>query len=383
MPHQPTISEAGRACLRLHLCEGVGPIRFLRLVEHFGSAEAVLKAARGRLQEVEGVGPRVAESVSAAARIDVDGEISAAADRGVRIIGLGDDDYPPVLAEITDPPICLYVRGEFTPADEQAVAVVGSRHCTNYGAEQARRFGAGLARAGLTVVSGLARGVDGLAQAAALDAGGRTIAVLGCGLSEIYPPEHAELAERIASSGAVVSELPMSTPPDDKHFPRRNRIIAGLSRGVLVVEGNRKSGSLITARLAMDYDREVFAIPGRIDSPTADGPNVLIRDQQAKLVMRLEDIIEELGVVGAAVTDELSSGRRDPAGVPQSAVSLTPVERAVLEAMGGQEATLDALLERVGHSASEVASALTMLQLKACVRQRPGNVYVPTGRAVQ
>lgn len=383
MPMGQTISDAGRACLRLHLCDGVGPIRFRRLVEHFGSAEAVLAASRHRLLAVEGVGQKVATAVAAAARIEIEAEIAAVADAGARIIGFNDKDYPELLTQITDPPICLFVRGEITAGDANAVAVVGSRHCSNYGAEQAQRFGAGLARAGLTVVSGLARGVDGLAQAAALEAGGRTIAVLGCGLSQIYPPEHAELAERIASAGAVVSELPMRTAPDDQNFPRRNRIIAGLSRGVLVVEGNRKSGSLITARLAIDYDREVFAIPGRIDSATADGPNTLIRDQQAKLVMRLEDIVEELGVVGSAVADDLFSGRRDPSGTPQTAVALTPIERAVLEAMSGDETTLDGLLERVSHSASEVASALTMLQLKACVRQRPGNVYLPTGRPVQ
>lgn len=377
------ISDAGRACLRLHLSEGVGPVRFRRLVERFGSPGDVLEAGRTALQGVEGVGRKTADALLAAKNQDIEPEIAAAAAAGVRIIGYGEAEYPALLREIPDPPICLYVRGSLTDADARAVAVVGARRCTHYGAEQARHFGGSLARAGLTVVSGLARGIDSQAHHGALEAGGRTLAVLGGGLGEIYPPEHGELAERVVRQGALLSEMPMTTPPDEARFPQRNRIIAGLSCGVLVVEGTRRSGSLITARVAVDYNREVFAIPGRVDNETASGPNQLIRDQHAKLVMRLEDIVEELGIVGFDVADKADAGLLPGLATPASAVQLTEVERAVLEAMRGEACSVDRLLERVSLGPAQVTSTLTMLQLKACVKLQPGNVYVPTGRAVR
>lgn len=284
------------AVLRLAHAEGVGAVTYRRLVRIFGSPEAALAAPEGRQLEVPELGAAAARAIRAAAEDPwAEKELARAAELGVTLLCLGDESYPKTLLNTYDPPPVLYVKGAFQPADALAVAIVGSRQATPYGRKQAERLAAGLALAGFTVVSGLARGIDTAAHRGALaQAGGRTVAVLGNGLETCYPPENAELLEQIATGGgAVLSEVPFDAPPSSANFPRRNRIIAGLSLGVIVVEGKETSGALITARHAVDMDREVFAVPGPVDSPAARGPHRLIK-KGAKLVEDVEDVLEEL-----------------------------------------------------------------------------------------
>ncbi|MDY7010380.1 MAG: DNA-processing protein DprA, partial [Planctomycetota bacterium] len=258
-----------RMYLRLALAEGVGAITVRRLLEHFGDIEAVAGAAPGQLHRAKGVGEKTAAAIAAVDESAVDEELRLADKNATAVLCLEDAEYPAALKNIYDPPPVLYVRGEIAESDAVALGVVGSRRCTHYGLEQAERFGGLLGRAGFTVVSGGARGIDTAAHRGALAAGGRTIAVMGCGLGETYPRENEKLFSQIVADGrgAVVSELPMRIGIKGGNFPRRNRIISGLSLGVLIVEAARRSGSLITARLALEQSREVFAVPGRVDSP--------------------------------------------------------------------------------------------------------------------
>ena len=358
-----------RSYLRLHLAEGVGAITFARLIEAFGDVESAAGAGKAGWKQVEGVGPKKAEALAAVTDELVDTEIAEAEKRGAAIICLEDDSYPAALKSIYDPPAVLYVRGDLAAADAVALAVVGSRRCTHYGMEQAERFGQLLARAGFTVVSGGARGIDTAAHRSAA-AVGRTIAVMGCGLATLYPPENAGLFERIVSErqGAIVSEIPMLWPPVSRNFPQRNRIISGLSLGVLIVEAARRSGALITAREAAEQGREVFAVPGRVDSPLSFGANQLIRDG-AILAQDLDDILEHLGEVGAKMSVEDES----PAwAVPKG---LDGTETKIVEALSEGALGLDEIVRRVCIETGRAASAMTMLVLKGAVRQLPGNVF--------
>jgi DNA processing protein len=387
-PMSSVISEVGRSYLRLQRVPDVGPIRARNLVAHFGSVEAIWSASMAELQHVEGIGPHVAESIFRS-RDDkgVEEEIAKAADCELRILCPEDDEYPKPLLHIPDPPICLYVRGTLQPADSVAVAIVGTRRCSHYGREQALRFGEALARAGFTIVSGLARGIDGEAHRGALRGGGRTIAVLGNGLGAVYPPEHGELADEIAQSGALVSELEVDIAPDAKNFPSRNRIIVGLSLGVVVIEAGDKSGALITARLASEYNREVFALPGPIDRPAQNaGSNALIRDGQAKLITSLTDILDELGEVGRVLrTDDSPPApqSRDPADAPLfAAANLAEHERAIVEAIVGGIEDVEGICASTRLDAGSVTSTLTSLQLRGLIRQLPGNRFVCRANAV-
>jgi len=374
-----TASSAAIEHLRWALTPEVGPVLFGRLTERFGSAQAALGASAGQLAQVEGIGPATADKIAREReRVDVRGEVELAARYGVRILCREDEEYPALLRHIPDPPICLYVRGRLEPEDAVAVAVVGARRCTTYGREQSRRLGYQLASHGLTVVSGLARGVDEESHKGALQAGGRTVAVLGNGLSRIYPPENKELANRISRQGAVVSELPMTVSPEGKNFLPRNRLIAGMALGVLVVEAARRSGSLTTARLAAEYNREVFALPGRVDNPCAQGTNALIRDQHAKLITCVEDILSELGPAGETLRlpdDGAPAGRREEesASLPEG---LSDTEQVVLEVLGRDEVSIEQIAERTGEPAARVAATLITLQLRGLARQLPGNLFV-------
>ena len=293
---------------------GIGPRLYKALVDHFGSASAVLAAPMSELRMVPGIGAKLSQAVSRARdEIDVAEEIEFCRQQGIALVGLGDEGYPRMLAEIPDPPTILYVHGELKPQDSLAIAIVGSRHATQYGLAQAERLAASLARAGLVIVSGLARGIDAAAHRGALAAGGRTIAVLGSGVAQIYPPEHKSLADEVAAQGAVVSEAPPRSQPLSGSFPQRNRIISGMSLGVIVVEASTHSGALITARHAMEQNREVFAVPGRVDNRMAHGCHRLLRDG-AKLVESADDVLEELGPLVAATPSgyrpgDPSSGR--------------------------------------------------------------------------
>ena len=372
----PVISEVGRSYLRIQRVPDVGPIRARNLVTHFGSVEAIWTASMAELQHVEGISPRIAESIFRS-RDDkeVDEEIAKAVECELRILCPEDADYPKPLLHIPDSPICLYVRGTLQPADSVAVAIVGTRRCSHYGREQALRFGEALAAAGFTIVSGLARGIDGEAHRGALRAKGRTIAVLGNGLGSIYPREHEELAEEIAASGAILSELEVDIGPDFKNFPPRNRIIAGLSLGVIVVEAGEKSGALITARLATEYNREVFAVPGNVDRPAQTaGSNAMIRDGQAKLITCLADVLDELGEVGKTLRPDASP---QPTDAPLFAsANLAQHERAILEAVSSGIEEVEGICITTRLDAGSVTSTLTALQLRGLIRQLPGNRFV-------
>ena len=359
--------------LQLHLADGVGPILLARLLETFGDIDAVLHADRRHLESVRGVGPKIAEAILAARdpRPALD-EIQRAAQHNVRILCLADPDYPMALRHTPDPPTCLYVRGALHQADAIGLAIVGSRRASTYGLEQARRFGQLLGQAGFTVVSGLAYGVDSAAHRGALDVNARTMAVLGNGLASIYPPQHRDLANAVARQGALISECPMTAAPDRGAFPARNRIIAGMTLGTLVIEGDNKSGALITANLANDYNREVFAIPGPVNLPNAIGPNTLIQKSLAKLVMSLDDILDELGPVGHQQADHPVHDPTAPTPRPAPA-NLAPDERQILAVLTPDHAIgIETVAQLANLTPARTAGALTMLQLKGAVKQLPG-----------
>lgn len=389
-----TISDSGRTYLRWALTDGVGPLTFSRLLIQLGDAEGALGAPVALLKTVKGIGDVRAEVVARSRdAAPVEQEVEAAAAHGVRIICRADPDYPAGLKRIPDAPIVLYVKGELRPTDAVALAVVGSRRCTIYGSEQARRFGELLAGAGLTVISGLARGIDAFAHHGAVEAGGRSIAVMGRGLTEVYPPENRALAEKLLESGAWVSELPMQAAVRAENFPGRNRIIAGMALGVLVVEAAQRSGALITARLAGEYNREVFAVPGRVQDPMSLGTNALIRDGAAKLTMCLEDILNELGDVGRALAGHSADAGGDQASVARSSDDpssgagtgpqppLSASEQRVYGVVGYEPLLQDVIMTAAELPPGEVLAALTTLELKGLIRRLPGNLVVRRGVA--
>ncbi len=359
-----------RQCVRLHLADGVGAITFRRLIDHFGAIADVFAAGPEGVRRVDGVGPKTAQAIFAVEDEAVDAELEAAEEHGANIVAFDDDEYPAALKNIADPPPVLYVRGRLEAADSISLGIVGSRRCTYYGTEQAERFGGLLGRAGFTVVSGGARGIDTAAHRGALTAGGRTVAVMGCGLAHVYPKENRELFDTIADGrGAVVSYLPMNTGVQSQNFPGRNRIISGLSQGVLVIEAARKSGSLITARHAAEQGRPVFALPGRVDSPYSQGANELIRDG-VTLVQDLDNILEQLEGLGEVLADEPTSR---PAPLPMP--PLDAAEQRIVDAFDTEPLGIDQLAGRTAIPAHQVVAAMTTLTLKGVVAQQPGNVF--------
>ena len=358
--------------LRLTMVPGVGPKTSRTLIDRFGSAGKVIDAPESSLRDVPGVGPRLAEKIARARRdVDPQAELDRCRKLGVRIVARGEEGYPPLLGDIPDPPTLLYVQGTIEPADQLAIALVGSRKCTPYGMRIAEKLGSSLARVGLTVVSGLARGIDAAAHRGALSSGGRTIAVLANGLGEIYPPEHGELARDVAASGALISESPMGQSPLAGLFPQRNRVISGLSLGVVVVEATPRSGSLSTARHATDQNREVFAVPGPVDSLPSRGCHYLIRDG-AKLVETVDDILEELG----PLVREVRASPEEPTIRHPAELSLTDQERNLLGRLDNDGVAIDALIVATGLTASQVMATLSVLELRRLVRRLPGPRYV-------
>lgn len=361
-----------RDLLCLTLVPGVGPLTFRALMERFGHAGKVLGAPASLLKQVDGVGPKLAARIGSARReFDPEVELALCQQHGVALVPHGSPGYPPPLTEIHDPPPLLYVRGGFTEADQLAIAIVGSRKSTPYGVRTAERLAQSLARVGLTIVSGLARGIDAAAHRGALQAGGRTIAVLANGLSQIYPPEHDTLANEIADSGAVISEMAMRQEPLSGLFPQRNRIISGLCLGVLVIEATPRSGSLSTAHHAMEQNREVFAVPGPVDSLASRGCHRLIRDG-ARLVETVEDILEELGpLVREVKPTEESVPVRKPAEL-----TLTDQERSLLGHLDDLPRAVDELIARTRLTASQVMATLSILEMRRLIRRVPGNQFV-------
>jgi len=354
-----------RSWLALRLVKGVGPVVYQGLLRAFATPAAVFAASAHAL-ECAGVRPEIGRAIR---RFDdwarVDDQVRRAERAGVRLLTWSDAAYPAALRQIHDPPPFLFVRGAITPGDALAVAVVGSRRASSYGLRMARELSEGLARCGVTVVSGLARGTDAQAHWAALRGGGRTIAVLGSGIDVVYPSEHKALSQKIAESGAVVTEMLMGTQPDAENFPARNRIISGMSLGTLVIEAAEKSGSLITARFALEHGREVFALPGTIGDATR-GTHGLLRDG-AKLTERVEDILEELA-------PQLVHRARRP-----TPPELTPRELRLRRWVGPTPVHIDDLIETSAMPTAEALETLLSLELKGVVEQLPGKYFVASG----
>ncbi len=357
--------------LRLHLVPGVGPLTHLRLLQYFGLAGQVLRASTKSLQEVEGVGPKLAAAIGAAA-IEGTAEkvLARCREAGYQLLEADSVDFPESLRSIPDVPQMLFVNGEILPRDHLAVAIVGSRRCTVYGVHQAEKLANALARAGVTIVSGLAQGIDTAAHRGALAAGGRTIAVLATGLDHIYPPENADLAAAIAKSGAVVTEARLDQHPSPGIFPQRNRIISGLSMGVLVIEAARNSGALHTVRHAMEQGREVMALPGRVDSLASDGCHDLIRDG-ATLIRHADDVLKALGPTMKPVSIEPQTEVHSP-----RELILNDQERIVLNLVTTEPRHLDQILSSTTLDASRVLATLTVLEMKRLVRRQPGGYLV-------
>ncbi len=356
-----------QADVRLAMVVGVGPRIRRGLLDRFGSAQAVFAAAPSELREVKGVGTTLLGRILAAEReIDVDAELALCRKHRITVLPETDGAYPRVLREIHDPPGVLFVRGELKPADALAVGIVGTRHGTQYGLRQAERLGASLARAGFTIISGLARGIDAAAHRGALAAGGRTLAVLAGGVLNVYPPEHAELAAEVARQGAVLSEAPPLFQPLAGGFPQRNRLISGLSLGVIVVEAAQRSGALITARHAMEQGREVFAVPGSVESRTSRGCHRLLRDG-ATLVETADDVLEQLGpLVEAAPRDD------GPPIHHPAELQLNELEQQVLAAIGTDPTAIDHVVAESGLPVPQVLSILSVLEMRRLVRRLSG-----------
>ena len=363
--------NAKEALLALNLVDHVGPVRLRQLLDHFGDAPAILQASRDRLARVPGVGPETADAIASWERhVDLAAELRRIEDYGCRILIQADEEYPAALREIYDPPIVLYVKGRLTERDRGGIALVGSRQTTHYGLEVARKLGYQLGYVGVTVVSGGARGIDTAAHQGALSAKGRTVCVLGTGINVVFPPENAALFERIADQGAILTQFPFNRPADKQSFPIRNRIVAGMTLGTVVVEANLASGALITAKFATDYGRQVFAVPGRIDSPRSKGCHDLIK-QGAKLCEGADDILSEFEYLFPAA-------RRSPSPAETGtlpAIPLSENERRVIEALTEPDTTVDEVIRRSGLPASAASVALLSLEMKRLVTQRPGKLF--------
>ncbi|MFM8551007.1 MAG: DNA-processing protein DprA [Nitrospiraceae bacterium] len=368
-----------RSWLVLRSVQGLGDAGLCRLAQAMGSAEAVCRASVEALMESGGLRRSVAEAIvrgpDLESRKAIDREVKAIERLGCHVVTCLASEYPARLRMIPDPPPLLYVTGRLEPRDHCAVAVVGSRHATAVGKAVTEELSRDLAAAGLTVVSGLARGVDAAAHRGALAAEGRTVAVLGCGIDRTYPPEHASLRERVEADGAVLSELPLGSFPHSYHFPRRNRIISGMCLGVVVTEATTKSGSLITARLAGEQGRDVFAVPGSIKADNSRGPNGLIK-QGAKLIEGAVDVIEEL-LPQLEPQDRERILARIPA--PQTLRGELPLdghEATVYAALSADPTHLDEVIARAALPAADVTSLLLAMELKGSVRQLPGQSYI-------
>lgn len=343
---------------------GVGPARFLKLLEEFGNMKTAWEAGPEKLKTI--IGAKVFDNwVETGRDWDPELELKKIFHNGFRVYCYSEPDYPPVLKKISDPPPVLYCWGSFQYGDDMAVAIVGTRNPTPLGAFTAKDLASQLSRQGLTIISGMARGIDSESHRGALDAGGRTVAVLGSGLDIPYPSENEHLMESIASRGAVISEFPLGTEPYAKNFPARNRIISGLSLGVVVVEASQDSGSLITAGFALEQGREVFAIPGNIGNEGSKGPHKLIR-QGAKLVENYQDILAELAIP-ALTAVELDQAQPN---------SLSELELKVVTVMTREPLHIDQILRLSGLASAQVNSTLVQLELKGVVKRFPGQLYL-------
>jgi DNA processing protein len=364
--------DCREAFIALNMIDGIGPVRVRQLLERFGDSTAILSASPAQLQQVHGIGPELSEAIATWEKnVDLAGELKRIEQSGCKIVLQSDENYPPLLRQIYDPPLLLYVMGDLTVKDRNAVAMVGSRMTTHYGIEVARKIGYQLAYTGVTVVSGGARGIDTAAHQGALSAKGRTIAVLGTGINLVFPAENGELFGRIAMQGALITQFPFNRKADKQSFPIRNRIVAGMTLGTVVVEANLTSGALITAGMAVDYGRQVFAVPGRVDSPRSKGCHDLIK-KGAKLCEGVEDILSEFEYMFPA--SNRPSLLNDAAALP--AMTLSEAEQSVYDLVDQEECTTDDIIRRSGMPSSTVSVALLGLEMKRLIRQLPGKLFV-------
>jgi DNA processing protein len=373
-----------RDWVALNMTPGIGPRAGAKLLERFGSAEAVYSATRAELEQLRLLPEAVDSIIAQDLQYKAEAEIEAVRKLGSDVLILDDGVYPSLLREIYDPPIVLYVKGAWAEClDQPCVAIVGSRRCSTYGQNAALMLARDLARRGVTIVSGFARGIDAAAHRGALEAGGSTVAVLGTGIDEVYPRDHARLADEILGrGGAVVSQFPLGTPPVSENFPYRNRIISGLSLGVVVVEAAENSGSLITARLAIEQNREVFAVPGNITSRNSFGTNYLIKGAGAKLVQQWQDIAAELPPQIAAnlLPPPFGEPKKERSVLEQLSLApenLSGTERTVLKLLSADTpAHIDALLDKSKLKISDLTAALLALEMQELVRALPGKCFV-------
>lgn len=358
------------ALVALLQAPGIGSARVRALVSHFKSVHAVAAAPLAALCEVPGIDRTLAQALKACeAHEFARRQLELAQQRGCALITFWDDDYPELLKKINDPPALLYLKGGLQAADQNAIAVVGTRAPTQYGKMVTEKIVADLVAHGITIVSGLARGVDTTAHHAVVRSGGRTLAVLGSGLDVVYPAENRNLLEEITRNGAVISEFPFGAKPDAVNFPRRNRIISGLSLGVIVVEAGHESGALITANFALDQNREVFAVPGSIFSPKSAGPHQLLKEG-AKLIQNADDILEELNS-----QLELFSPRQI---APDLSLAMDEESRNVYDLISHEPSHIDALSRKVTLPASQLMAILLDLELQGIIKQLPGKFFVRT-----
>lgn len=363
--------ESKEAFIVLNMVEGIGPVRLRKLLEQFGDPQSVLSASKLNLIRVSGIGEEVADAVTNWEQsVDLDRELKFIKDYGCRVITQLDEEYPALLREIYDPPVVLYVQGEILPKDKNSIAMVGSRQTSHYGIETARKLSYQLAYTGITVVSGGARGIDTAAHQGALSAGGRTIAVLGTGINIVFPPENVALFGKIAENGAVITQFPFNRPGDKQSFPIRNRIVAGMTQGSVVVEAGLNSGAMITTRFANDYGRQVFAVPGRIDSPRSKGCHDLIKNG-AKLCESAEDILDEFEYIFPA-----SNRPPSPAETGElPGLDLSQEEAVVLDLLERGSMSIDEIIREAAMAPSKANVVTLGLVMKKLVKQLPGRVY--------
>jgi len=340
---------------------GIGSVKLNKLLEYFGTVEKIFSSSENELKK-SGLSEKLIEKILNWEKIPWKKEIEKANSLGIEIITLNDKKYPTILKEISTPPLVLYCKGSFTPSDNLAIAIVGTRNPSFYGIKMAERFSYELSSLGFTIVSGLARGIDTYAHIGALKAKGRTIGVLGSGFLHFYPEENKEIGEKISYSGAVISEFPLDTKPNRENFPRRNRIISGLSKGVLVIEAGHTSGALITANFALEQNREVFALPGEVGHLTSAGTHKLLKEG-AKLVEKVEDILEELNL-------EIKKKK-----LPQkNEIQLSKEEKEIFEIIG-ENTNLEEIIAKTSIPANDISTILLNLELKGLIKSLPGKFY--------
>lgn len=365
------MKESIKYWLAINRVPKVGPVTIKKLWEHFGSVQTIWETDEKSLSKIEGLSkPAIKSFLESRPQINLDDELGAVEKNNINILTLEDDEYPDLLKNIYDPPPVLYVRGKDLAPKDKAIAIVGTRRASHYGKETARKLAFELSSLGFNIVSGMALGIDTLAHRGALEAKGKTVAVFGCGLDVIYPSSNRSLAKEIESTGSLVSEFPLGTGTEKGNFPRRNRIISGLSLGVIVVEGHYDSGAMITAKQALDQGREVFAVPGNVELDQSKGPHWLIK-QGAKLVESVEDVLEELHMVMPKKVEsrELKVENRDYS-------NLSSEEQKIVSVLSLEPKYIDNISIESGLSIPQVSSLLMMLEVKKIVRQLPGKMFV-------